>query len=125
MEHSKGVSTLMSMVAQAWRWTVRRIQSLRPGLRRQPTETDLPTYNARTATSAGNDVTRTEPAGLLYLLYCTSTGAYGVKFHQNLIHEKLNDRELFLFLRTIYCRARKETKWFTLRTTTNISLCKV
>ncbi|KAK3319087.1 hypothetical protein B0H66DRAFT_623462 [Apodospora peruviana] len=116
-----------SIVSRAWSWVARHtpLLSLQPGSR--SAEMDLPTYNSTTTTNStnGENSTRsTEPTRLLYLLYCTSKGTYGVKFHQNLIHDKLNDQELFRFLRTVYTRARKETKWLTLRTTTNISLCK-
>lgn len=113
-------------MSHALGWILRYVHLFRPRLRDQPSEMDtLPTHNAATAPSAGDAERRTEAIGLLHLLHCNSTGVYGVKLYQDVICESLNDRELFKFLRTVYCRARKETKWFTLRTMTNISLCKV
>jgi hypothetical protein len=105
---------------------VRYVNQLRAHLRDQPIELDsLPTHNATNSTVTESATMRTEPTGLLYLLHCNSTSTYGVKLHQDLIHEDMSDQDLFRYLRTIYCRARGKTKWFTLRNTTNISLCKV
>ena len=85
----------------------------------------LPTHNVAVPTPSGKTGLESQPVNLLYLLHCNSTGEYGVELHQDLIHDSLSDQELFRFLRTVYSRARKQTKWLTLRNTTNISLCKV
>ena len=57
----------------------------------------------------------------LYLLHCNTTGEYGIKLHQDLISENLNDQELFKFLGVVYYRARRKTGWLTTRNTTRIS----
>jgi hypothetical protein len=85
----------------------------------------LPSHHAPTITGSDGALQVPDSSELLYLLHCNSTGEYGVKLDQDLIPKELNDKELFWFLNTIYCRARKKTKWLTLRNTTNISLCKV
>lgn len=113
-------------VSQVLKWSVRHAQLLKSHLWGQPVKNDaLPTHHARIATAVDEAAPESHSANLLYLLHCNSTGEHGVKLHQDLIHYKLNDQELFRFLRTVYCRARKGTKWFTLRNTTSISLCKV
>ena len=61
----------------------------------------------------------------LYLLHCNTTGEYGIKLRQDLISENLNDQELFKFIRMVYYRARRKTRWFTIRNTRKMSLSKV
>lgn len=116
----------MNIVLQVLGWVIQYIQLFCSRLRGCMIKGGtLPTHNTPTVTRSGDVPRESELRQLLYLLHCNSKGEYGVKLDQDLIHENLNDKELFRFLNTIYSRARKETKWLTLRNTTNISLCKV
>ncbi|KAJ9137710.1 hypothetical protein NKR23_g8969 [Pleurostoma richardsiae] len=101
---------------------VRSVQLFWSRLRGQ---TDSALHTHATPTTTTSDSSReSESKELLYLLHCRSTGEYGIRLDQDLIPDNLNDQELFKFLRIVYCRARQGAKWFTLRNTISISLCK-
>lgn len=85
----------------------------------------MPTHNTPTVTRPDDTSREPESRELLYILHCNSMDEYGVKLSQNLIHDNLNDNELFRFLNTIYSRTRHDQRWLTLRDTTKVSLCKV
>jgi hypothetical protein len=108
-------SALNSLVT----WVARRLTQLRKPSN-MSSGSVIPMHNAGQTPAVATAEEETS-----HMLLCIDKGNSETKLHQKRIEHISKDRELFVFLRQLYCNYRMPKTWFTLRSIRFLSLSRV